>query len=223
MLQGHPVNLNELIKHRTTCPFCSEKLVTYFHSTRRQTIKYDDNRIIAIFDMNSLNKTQVNYKVGYSFCLEDNSFQIEFFTDDGTIYFNAINTDMMKKFMEFHRNLGGRYSFSRKCTFCKKYTYSSKQFGLNFKTSQTEDTSLAHESFAFALSTTEGASKVIILSNKYLFDSPISEIHFWRGLPEDANYDRPYPPGHQLLVLPFIPFVSIQETANRINGLLIFS
>lgn len=217
------MTLNDLIKYRNNCPFCSEKLITHFHSTRRQSIKYYDNRTVVIFDMNGLNKTQVDYKVGYSFGLEDDSFQIEFFTDDGTIYFNAVSSDMMKKFMEFHRNLGMQYSFYRTCTFCKKYSYNSNRFGLNFKSQKTEEVSLAHESFAFALPAAEGASKVIILSNKYLFESPISEVHFWRGLPEDANYDRPYPPGHQMLILPFIPFVSVQETAHRINSLLIFS
>jgi len=218
------MTLNELVKYRSNCPFCNEKLITYFHSTRKQTIRYEDNRLVAIFDMNGLNKTQVGYKVGYSFSLEDDSFQIEFFTDEGTIYFNAITTGMLEKFKEFHRNLGGKYSFSRKCTFCKKYSYNSKIFELNFKGSHSEEISLAHESFAFALPAAEGASKVIILSNKYPFEClPISEVHFWRGLPEDANYDRPYPPGQQLLVLPFIPFVSVQETANRINSLLTFS
>lgn len=217
------MTLSELVNYRTECPFCKEKLVTYFHSTRKQSIKYYDDRLIAIFDMNSLNKTQVNYKVGYSFSLEDDSFQIEFFTDGGSIHYNAIGLDMMKKFMELHRNLGAAYSFSRKCTYCKKYSYSSNKFELDFKLQKTEEISLAHESFGFALPSIEGTSKVIVLSNKYLGNFTISEVHFWRGLPEDANYDRSYPPGKQMLTLPFIPFVSVQETSARINSLLIFS
>lgn len=219
------MTLDELVKYRTECPFCHEKLVTYFHSTRRQSIRYEDNRLVAIFDMNGLNKTQIDYKVGYSFSLADDSFQIEFFTDEGTVYFNAITTDMLGKFKEFHRNLGGKYSFSRKCTFCKKYSYSSKRFELNFKTRTTEEISLAHESFGFVLQK-DDECKVIILSNKYfslLAPPPMSEVHFWRGSPSDANYDRPYPPRRQMLALPFIPFVSVQETAHRLNGLLTFA
>jgi hypothetical protein len=220
------MSLSDFISHRDKCPFCDTSLVTFFHSTRKQSIRYEDHRMLAIFDMNGLNKSEVSYKVGYSLNMNDNSFQIEFFTDHNGMYFNAVTLGMLEKFKEFHRNLGGRYSISRKCTFCKKYSYSSQRFGINFKTQQTEDISAAHESFSFVLPTEEDC-KIIILSNKYfsltVFPPPMSEVHFWRGSPSDAAYDRPYPSRRQLLTLPFIPFVSVEATSKRLNGLLNFS
>jgi len=228
------MNLAEFLNHQSTCPFCLEPLVTGFVPNRKQTVRYEEGRLVVLFDMNALQKIHGNYKVGYSFGLTDNSFQIEFYTGVGTAnYYDNVPLHLIEKFRDFDKAMGASYAISRHCKKCYHYSSGSQRFGLNFRTQSVDDgLELGYELFMFVKPTEDpDKAKVMVLSNKYYetmdgtraVPSPSSQLHYYRGHPSTARYDHPYPQSKQRLILPFIPFVSPEETGQRLNNLIVFS
>jgi hypothetical protein len=213
MLQGPAVNVSEFLHTKTNCPFCNEKLVIRFRENK-SIIKYIDNRLVAILDMKSLKRNQKNYKIGYSFSIEDNSFHIEFFDSTGNIINNVISTSLLAKFMELHRNLLFRH-FSKKCNICKKYSLMSNDIVFDFNTQTISDLEVECEEFIF-VTPADDQYKIVVMCNFY-YPNQLSIIHFWRDVYDNNPNDR------STLTLPLIPFVSSKETLARLNGLLIFS
>lgn len=214
------MNISEFLHTKTNCPFCNEKLVIRFKQNK-STLRYRDDRLIAIFDMRTLKRNKKNYKVGYSFSLEDNSFYIEFFDSDGNIIDNVISTSLLTNFMELHKNSTLPH-FSKKCDFCNKYSLISNEIAFDFNNQTVSDLKIEYEEFIF-VTPTDNEYKIIVMCNFYYADQR-SIVHFWRDV--NGNNTRNYytfPNTRTMLTLPLIPFVSSKETLARLNCLLVFS
>lgn len=221
------MNLQEFIDSRTHCPICNTALVTQFISSRKQKIRFEDNRFVVIFVMKPMGVNQPDYEVGYSFNPNDNTFFIEFYSEWD--HRKQVPVHMLEKFMDFHNNLmsEGSCKFYRRCTFCNRYSKASIPFKPQFKTG-TLDTGIfdglqiAYESFGLTLPTEDGF-KIMFLSN---FHSPIEQsiIKWFRAEDESsARTDYMLPSKHLEVKLPLIPFVSKEETSRRVNNLLTFA
>lgn len=218
------MNLQELIDQRTHCPICETALITQFISSRKQKIKIENDRIVAIFVMKGMRVNQPDYEVGYSFNPKDNTFFIEFYSEWD--HHGQVPMHMIEKFREFHKNLGA-CKFYRRCTFCNRYSKCSTPFTLDFKTraidtGMFDGLQIAYESFGLTLPA-ENGYKIMFLSN---FHSPIeqSEIMWYRSEKEDdARLDYMLPSKHSKVTVSLVPFVSREDTTRRINNLLTFA
>src|SRR5271169_3011569 len=101
------MNLGEFIGHRSHCPLCGTALVTGFHSNRKQSISYEENRASISFKLDGLNQFQKEY-----------------------VYHNVAPAFLIDRFKELHKNLK-IFRFYRGCTSCEEYAYGSKQFDIN--------------------------------------------------------------------------------------------
>lgn len=218
------MNLQEFIDHRTHCPICETALITQFISSRKQKIKIENNRLLVTFVMKGMRLNQPDYEVGYSFDYNSNHFFVEFYSEWD--HNKQVPMHMIEKFREFHTNLG-TCKFFRRCTFCNRYSKSSTPFTLDFKkcamdTGIFDGLQIAYESFGLTLPTEDGV-KIMFLSN---FHSPIeqSTLTWFRGNKEDdARLDWIIPANHSKVTVSLVPFVSKEETTQRVNKLLIFA
>jgi hypothetical protein len=222
--------LQQFLSYRTECPLCQASLSTYLQSTRSQTIRYESDRMIVIFPLLSLNKRQCkNYNIGYSFGLHDNSFCIEFYSDDRAKFDDNIPIHLINKFLAFNKNLKG-YHFYRTCRSCKSYYYASNWFGLSLKDcsiSCEEEFCAAEEYFGFIQTTSldnERPYRIYKLLNNYLPSKNCSRLTFLDSvLPYDAHANWTLPQDARSIGLPLIPFVNSKDTLDRIKNLVAFS
>jgi hypothetical protein len=218
------MNLREFIDQRTHCPICDTALITQFISQRKQKIKIENDRLVAIFVMKALKTNQQDYEIGYSFDLDSNHFMVEFYSEWG--HDKQVPMHLIEKFREFHKNLGP-CKFYRRCTFCNRYAKCSTPFTLDFR-KQSLDTgfwdslSTAYESFGLSIPT-EGGFKIMHLSNFYMGEEQ-SQLNWFRSDSEsDARLDWAIPTKRSERSLPLIPFISKEETARRLNNLITFA
>lgn len=215
------MNLQEFIDLRKDCPMCGTALITKFNS-RKQKCKLEDNRFISVFVMKGMSVNDQDYEVGYSFSMEDNSFMVEFYNEWDMR--NHASMYMCNLFKKYHANLSaGRplHRFIRTCGFCFKYEMDSKPIGLDLKTCTFGSIEKDDETFVWSTKTDEGF-KFMLLDN-YCDPNPYSEVCTWRS-EHDYRVENPIPSGKFIVKeLPQIPFISKEETGNRLRKLLIFS
>lgn len=215
------MNLGEFIKFREVCPLCNSNLTTKLtgSSGRKQTSKLEDGRFVSVFTMKPMRNSQPDYKVGYSFGLEDNSLCVEFYTEWN--HYKQVPMHLIKKFKEFHQNaIVGSYIFLRECHSCSRYKNSSSPFLLeNILPPTLRDLSFS-EIFMFVLPAQDN-QKVIFLSNH----DDSSDLFWWRVDNEEiVRVGKTIPTNHgEIYDLPLIPFLSREETAERLNNLIIFA
>jgi len=129
------MNLKEFMDYRSNCPACNEPLITSFHShQKRQSFRYEDDRLVVIFPLNSIKKHHLDYDVGYSFSLTNNTWCAEFYKNN--VRFEKDTPEFLRaRFKELDKNLGF-HRFYKSCTDlnCRSYNYSSNDFVLNLKT-----------------------------------------------------------------------------------------
>lgn len=221
------MNLKEFITYRNNCPICNDKLSTFFHSEKQQSFKYEEDRMVVIFRMDGLKKHQINYKVGYSFGPEDNSWQVEFYNQDGIRFEKDSPYHLMDKFRELNKNLG-LYKFYRVCTApkCHRYNYSTNQFSLKYKRHNIGDLSIKTEYIGMTMPT-ENGYKIFKLLNEYASPSRSTVVygkHKEESIARD-DWGMHNPPLDNLDILQthIIKFSSKEETMERINKLIIFS
>lgn len=127
------MNLQEFLAFKQDCPFCNKTLSFCFHSQKQQTIRYEENRLIVLFRLDGLKKHQIDYKVGYSFGLLDNSWRVEFYTQDEKRFENDSPKFLRDRFIELDSNLRSTYRFYKHCKICCRYNYSSNLFMFDMK------------------------------------------------------------------------------------------
>ena len=93
-------NVKDWFDYRRNCPLCENVLITYLHSDRRQSIRFEDNRLVVIFPLDAIKgkKNQALYKVGYSFSLTDDTFCIEFYDKNNFRIDNEIPNFLPNRF-----------------------------------------------------------------------------------------------------------------------------
>lgn len=220
------MNLGEFINLRSNCPICDSGLVTKFISDRKQIIRYNEDRFVAVHTLRGMKVNQQDYQIGYSFGLHDNSFRVEFSTEWNT--HEQVPIHLIDKFKEFHKNMAKtRFRFSRRCAFCNQYILRSAPIDIDLKTGTINSVETSIEAFVWAVSIQEGC-KVIVLANSYPpeYDKTASELRWWRTRDSEVGsvFDQAYPyPHSELLGLSQIPFVSKEDTYKRLNNLITFA
>jgi hypothetical protein len=216
------VNLKEFINHRQYCPICETQLVTLFHSDRRQTIKMEEHHFLVFFALDGRKAGQKQYAMAYSFDLESTDFYVEFYTKDRGSRFETAHDFLRNRFTALHQNLK-RFRFIRECTFCERYSYTTQYFSLDLRAATYEPLTIWHEDFGL-IHPTKGGHRLYKLFN-YHKDGR-SHLTFWKGSPDEVKLKDVAPAAWQkptTMDLPIIPFVSTQETTNRLNNLIIFT
>jgi len=172
-----------------------------------------------------------DYKVGYSFHLTENQFCIEFYTKEGLRLEKETQLHLMDKFKALDKNLNN-YRFYRRCNGCRRYHYSSVMFRLNFETASLnlldEDFIIDSEYFSFIQAMEQGSKmpyRIYRLLNCYSSKKEaISYLTYWNSpVPHGTLSDSTIPSDANFLDLPLIPFVSLNDTLQRIQKLLVFS
>lgn len=215
------MNLQEFINFRERCPFCHLPLINKFISSRKQKIRFENDRLMIIIPIKGLRPTDPDYEAGYSFSLKDNSFAIEFYCEEDR--YERISRYMRETFKEFHKNLSAtKFRFIRACGFCFKYEVNSNIVDIDLKKSQYSSLNVYNESFLFTNKTSDDY-KFILLNNRTEDAGSASDLCWWKSstdhrieytIPANANVKND---------LQLIKFVSKEETAARLNNLIIFS
>ncbi len=216
------MNIQEFLNYNKYCPLCDGGMSISLHR-RKGLVRYQDDNIVFVYTMKALRSNLPDYKVGYSFKLNDNSFCVEFDTE----WDQSKQTQLylIRKFKEFHANLGNKFAFNRYCTQCSRYCVRSNSFDLNFKSCVIPDLQIEYEHFGF-VENAEDKYKITVLCN-ILYDNEAdnhSKLYWWRAATDaGARYD--HPPGNDCsrTVLPIVPFVSKEETNKRLNNLITFA
>lgn len=226
------MNIEEFLNYQTTCPLCGDKLTTFLHSQKQQSVKYEENRLVFQFRMDGLKKQDAHYKVGYSFGMKDNSWQLEAYQYDMRLD-NYITSRVMERFKELDKNLGS-YIFYRRCTSpgCYCYNYMSNKFHLSYATGQIMN--LTDASAVLKVRTEyigmsapqDKGFKIYKLLNDY--DSGKSNLVYGRYQDRHiarSDWGQNNPPIQEMdfIQTAVIKFSSKDETMERINKLLIFS
>lgn len=215
------MNLQEFIAYRECCPICNQRLITSFHSEKKQTLRFEDNRLLVVFWLNALKKHQINYKVGYSFSLTDNSWYAEFYNKDDKRFESDTPEFLRNRFKELDKNLGG-YKFYRHCTSCRRYNYSTNTFNLDFQSGTVKKMCLNMEFIGLSTQLDDGY-KVYRLLNDY--QSNKSTLMYGKRTTEEHTQYYSLVGAHKfdLLETPIIKFTSAQETVDRLGKIILFS
>lgn len=174
----------------------------------------------VMFSLHRLHKHQKRYGVAYLFNMKDHSFSIEFYSADGTVRFESIPDFLRLRFLEFHKNLRD-FKFFRGCTFCLQYAYTTKFFKMDLKRATCEPLEVWAEEVGLVHPMAD-SHRIYRMYNMY--DDKKSTILVWKGDPSEAALNSGYTSAAvSRMDLPLIPFVSKEETLNRLNNLIIFT
>ena len=219
------MNLQGFLDYRNKCPLCDADLVTSFHSNKKQSVKWEDNRMLVIFRLDALKKKQIDYKVGYSFGLKDNSWYVEFYTKDDKKFENDSPDFLRARFKELDKNLG-TYRFYRHCAKCVCYNYMSNTFILDYK-GTTGDLTINLEYIGMHRQL-EDRYRLFKLSNDYILSK--STIVFGKTetlmvARDDFGMHTMKTQGDWLdeIQTSLIKFTTKEETMDRIQKLIVFS
>ena len=228
------MNLQEWLNYHKNCPLCAAPLTTYLHSTKRQAIKWEEGRMVVVFDLLSIDRRSSSrmrgeYKIGYSFHLTENQFCIEFYNKDGIRIEKEVQPHLMDKFKSLDSNLK-IYRFYQQCNSCKRYHYSSGAFKLNLKDATLhfkESFIVSSEYFGLIQAMEQGSKtpfRIYRLLNCYTEKEIGSHLTYWcTSIPHGTLSDWTVPNEATFLDLPLIPFVSEDDTLDRIKKLIVFS
>jgi hypothetical protein len=216
------MNLQEFINLREKCPICDTALITRIDANRKQKTRIENDRHVSVMIMRGMGVNNPDYEVGYTFGYNDYSLGIEFYNEWNVSNYHTLH--MMKIFKEFHNNIQrgtADFSFLRTCGFCFKYEMRTFRIDLNLEDASYSSISPSVESFIFTIPT-EDEFKFIRLDNHIKWNE--SDLSWWRssnkeyriGWSDQNNYSRQ-------LALPYIPFISKEETEKRLSTLIIFS
>lgn len=216
------MNLREFISHKQYCPICETMLISEFHSDRKQVIKLEEHRFLVFFALDGKKSGQKPYAMAYSFDLSRPEFQVEFYSKDKSARFETAHDFLRNRFLELHKNLK-QFQFVRKCSFCKKYLYSTGKFQMDLRTATYPELTVQSEDFGLTHPLDQKEYRIFKLHN--IYDEGRSILTFHKGVSTDAEVERNLPiwVKRTELKIPLIPFVSKEETTKRLNNLLIFT
>lgn len=212
------MNLREFLDYRPNCLCCGSKLNVSFHSSKKQSYRLENNRFVATFDLKGIKKGQKSYKFAYSIDLEDNSFFIEFYNNDGVHWFNNyVPTWLLDRYQKLDQN-HGKYRFQKYCNICQKYNYTSNIFALNYKSLIIDDLKINVEVIgSYKKSNDSGSYNVYDVVNYYDINETWYSVH---KCPEGGICQ--YKSEHVIKVS-MIAISTIDNLTNRIDKLMVFS
>lgn len=214
------MNLGQFIQHRIRCPLCDTELTTGFHSHRKQVLRYEGtDRLSILFELKGMRSGEPIHKVAYSFNLFDNSFCIEFYSNEGMLIDSVFPIYLINQFRELHKNLRA-FKFYRNCSFCRRYSYNSNTFNIDMTSGIMNPLEVWTEQFAFS-QVMETYIREYTLNN-FLTENR-SDLIVFRGESLYHNLDSTNSSNSMILQLPLIPFISEKKTLDRLNKLVVFS
>lgn len=177
--------------------------------------------MLVVFWLRALKKHQIDYKVGYSFGLTDNSWYVEFYNKDDVRFEIDSPKFLRDRFKELDSNLGA-YKFYRHCGQCRRYNYSTNSFALNYEKGAINKLCMNMEYVGLSIPSDDGY-KVYRLLNDYM--SNRSTLMFGRSKSEDLITYSPIASTNNLEVLQtsIIKFSSAAETVDRLGKIILFS
>ena len=214
------MNLKEFLDYRRACPICNNNLTVSFHSNRRQLIRLENNKMVVIFRLEPLRRKHIVYQIGYCFDIESQSFSIEFYTQDHIRFEKDVPLFLLDRFRELDKNLKS-YRIHKNCMMCRRYHYSSGKLIFDYKNCLVSGMEIELERIGLSQLTTNGYR--IYRLDSFPKDSE-THLNCWVSDHEEEaiiNYGCPW--YAQKFSLPLIPFVSKEETTERLKTLLTFS
>lgn len=209
------MNLQDFINYRDKCLVCNNQLKLVLHSKKIQSLRYEEDRIIFIFALNPLNHKLTSYRVAYSFGLQDNSFQIEFYSL-GDWRYEQVPDFLRDKFKDLHKNLKS-FVFYKYCNICDCYNYSSNKLPLDLSGNQMGELMISVENISL-IKTVNKNTKSYKLSNNY--EDSKSTLLF-RSF--DKEITNPAFSSSDMINTPLIKISNKEDLIERIGKLLIFS
>lgn len=221
------MNLEQFIEYRLACPFCHNDLITAFRplSGKRCQQRYEEGRLACIYDLNDYDRSMRNkYKIGYSFGLVDNSFEITFYeTGEGITRMQQVPLFLLKRSVELHANLK-TFRFYRECVSfpCRRYTYTTNGFGINLRHGIIPALEIWIEGFGLIHhSSIDERHRIFRLYNVHGEGRSLLYVPKNAGLRGAQVVNRSE--HGEVIELPVIPVPSVEGVSQRLNDLLIFS
>lgn len=211
------MNLKEFLSHKKNCPICDSELELLFHSKRKQKIIQTNDTLEVIFSVNNFNKlNKVTYKVGYVFDINNNSFHIDFYSQNDIKYDCGISKNILNQFKELNSNLKF-YKFYKHCKKCKQYLYSSNVFPIDLK-NPIIDIRLDTEFFGIYEKIENGYNVFRLLNfiqekNSQLFYGNYKDNLYAKYDEHNYKYDANF------LKLPLIKFNSSNQIKEKLNNI----
>jgi hypothetical protein len=197
------MNLKTFLSYRDRCPICNLKLLTAFHSKRRQIIEEDNNILRIFYSLPSLS-FKIKYKVCYSINIEDNSIYVDFYNKK---LLTKISIELLKDFRNFDNNLK-LYRFYKYCDNCETYSYSSNSFAIDYKNCSIGDLKINEEIFSLYHN---NKLKYRLYNN---YEKEVSSILYGEFAPNWYT---------KILQVPLLKFSTQDKMIEKINKLIVFS
>lgn len=209
------MNLREFLEYRKQCPLCDSKLDAVYLFNRTRFVSNIDGEVQVTIKLDPLSRMQKTYNVTYCLGLDSNLFKVEFSNKDSVRYQDKIDIFLHERLKDLNKNMKG-YSFLQVCNDCRNYHYVSSKFNLESTMSTYPSIDIHYEQFTLIQSLSGSKAKIFRLTN-YESQSELmirEEYHVF-GETNTAKFET--------LMLPLIPFVSKEQTLERLKNLLIFS
>lgn len=178
--------------------------------SKKQIIHNDDKRLIIIFELNSIKKGQITYRVGYSIDKQTNDFCIEFY-DKNSIndkFYHKVPIFLLKRFKEYDNNQFN-YRLYKNCSSCQGYSYHSQYFTLNLSSPNLGQLNIHREFFQY-LHYYNNKNYNIIIENNPNNTTSFSIIN------TDLNI-------FNMINVPKINFTTPEKVGNKLLKLLVFT
>lgn len=224
------MNLNEFLSYRIYCPICNNKLITKFHSNRKQKIRYENDRLLVIYPMFSLKRTEKHYQAVYSFGMYTNEFYIDFYDKNG-IKLEYIPLSIISRFKSLNENLfrtttSGLFQFYRSCNICNNYYYINNHIDPNLLNIKSCDYSIYMEYFGLLQECKDGYN-AYKLYNIYK-DKKSCFVYGKINLENMSLYKKGFNviksnDFRNSIETELITFNNVEKTIERLNKLILFS
>ena len=196
------MNVKNILDYRTNCPICNKNLKIAFFHKKKQTIKYDNERIVIFFDLNSLKRSVKKYKVAYSIDMNDNSFYIDFYDE----YYNKIEHQAPKFLIKRFKDMLNNNFNGQIYKYCQEdhYNYSSNKFIIDLKRKNIDTLKVYFEYF------------------KLLNNDCKNEYELYNFYENNESYIYGKNKEKYISKTSIIKFSNKQDMLNRINKLVLF-
>lgn len=212
------MNLKQFMMYGQICPICSSNSMNMkMNLNKNQSYKYEGDNIVFMRAM-TYNKNYIEYHIDKN----TSKVKIEFYgSGKDKILLNDISLKKISNFKNLDKHTSPHF-FSRTCANCKKYSYTSNNVSINYKTSLLEDLVIDQE--YFGICKLAGSKYRIFRINNYYKKNKCEVICSLQDSAFYAEKDLYQYSSDQLIIkLPPIKFTTEHEVSNRINKLLPFA
>jgi hypothetical protein len=224
------MKLREFLSYRNNCPICySDELKILLHSTRKQTVKIEDNKLIVKYNLLPLNQYETKYIVSYSFELDDNSFSIDFYDNNNIVPKKYVPLHLIHRFIKLSDTLDF-YLFLRMCKGCNQYYYASQLFRMNYVKCYIDELVISEECFRLGYKLPNNMLRSFRVTNspvKNITSVEYSQIDMDEHIPKLSPYSYHFPQAvhgdkRREITLNLIELSNPENFIERLNKLIVF-